>query len=82
MLNISTGHYPKGGTSRVAGQVTALTFDASGKTLWTGDDKVRDFEQRLVKVWEDIVLDTFRNYTVSISIVWMKPITGNLQGIY
>ncbi|KAK3854623.1 hypothetical protein Pcinc_038914 [Petrolisthes cinctipes] len=39
VLNISTGHYPKGGTSRVAGQVTALTFDASGKTLWAGDDK-------------------------------------------
>lgn len=42
MLNISTGHYPKGGTSKVAGQVTALTFDSSGKTLWAGDDKVSD----------------------------------------
>lgn len=39
VLNISTGHYPKGGTSKVAGQVTALTFDSSGKTLWAGDDK-------------------------------------------
>lgn len=56
MLNISTGHYPKGGTSRVAGQVTALTFDASGKTLWTGDDKVRDVEQIVAKVREDILL--------------------------
>lgn len=40
MLNISTGHYPKGGTSKVAGQVTALTFDTSGRSLWAGDDKV------------------------------------------
>ncbi|XP_066947321.1 WD repeat-containing protein 13-like isoform X1 [Macrobrachium rosenbergii] len=39
VLNISTGHYPKGGTSKVGGQVTALTFDSSGKTLWAGDDK-------------------------------------------
>ncbi|XP_042893188.1 WD repeat-containing protein 13-like [Penaeus japonicus] len=39
VLNMSTGHYPKGGTSKVAGQVTALNFDSSGKTLWAGDDK-------------------------------------------
>ena len=40
VLNMSTGHYPKGGTSKVAGQVTSLTFDSTGKTLWAGDDKV------------------------------------------
>ncbi|KAK7051132.1 WD repeat-containing protein 13 [Halocaridina rubra] len=40
VLNMSTGHYPKGGTSKIGGQVTALTFDVSGKTLWAGDDKV------------------------------------------
>lgn len=40
VLNMSTGHYPKGGTSKVAGQVTSLTFDSAGKTLWAGDDKV------------------------------------------
>lgn len=39
VLNMSTGHYPKGGTSKVAGQVTSLTFDSTGKTLWAGDDK-------------------------------------------
>ncbi|XP_050729025.1 WD repeat-containing protein 13-like [Eriocheir sinensis] len=39
VLNMSTGHYPKGGTSKVAGQVTSLTFDSAGKTLWAGDDK-------------------------------------------
>lgn len=41
VLNMSTGHYPKGGTSKVAGHVTALNFDSSGKTLWAGDDKVK-----------------------------------------
>lgn len=59
MLNISTGHYPKGGTSRVAGQVTALTFDASGKTLWTGDDKVRGVEHRVVKVRKAVLLKMY-----------------------
>ncbi|CAL4109486.1 unnamed protein product, partial [Meganyctiphanes norvegica] len=39
VLNISTGHYPKGGTSKISGQITALTFDSTGSILWSGDNK-------------------------------------------
>ncbi|XP_076043283.1 WD repeat-containing protein 13-like isoform X2 [Oratosquilla oratoria] len=39
VLNVSTGHYPRGGTSKVGGQVTALSFDVGGTILWVGDDR-------------------------------------------
>lgn len=56
VLNMSTGHYPKGGTSKVAGQVTALNFDSSGKTLWAGDDKVEILSLLGNSVGENIVV--------------------------
>lgn len=41
VLNISTGIYPRGGSSKVGGKILSLTFDASGQVLWAGNDKVR-----------------------------------------
>lgn len=40
VLNISTGIYLGGGSSKVAGRVLCLTFDSSGHILWAGDDRV------------------------------------------
>uniref|UniRef100_A0A1B6CKI7 WD repeat-containing protein 55 homolog n=1 Tax=Clastoptera arizonana TaxID=38151 RepID=A0A1B6CKI7_9HEMI len=38
-LNVSTGIYPRGGSSKMGGRVLSLAFDASGKMLWAGNDK-------------------------------------------
>ncbi|PSN32818.1 WD repeat-containing protein 13 [Blattella germanica] len=39
VLNVSTGIYPRGGSSKLGGKVLALTFDASGQLLWAGNNK-------------------------------------------
>ncbi|KAG8236566.1 hypothetical protein J437_LFUL017022 [Ladona fulva] len=39
VLNISTGIYPRGGSSKVGGKILSLTFDAAGRLLWCGNDK-------------------------------------------
>ncbi|XP_046408769.1 WD repeat-containing protein 13-like [Ischnura elegans] len=39
VLNISTGIYPRGGSSKVGGKILSLTFDSSGRLLWCGNDK-------------------------------------------
>lgn len=41
VLNVSTGIYPRGGSSKIGGQILSLTFDANGQLLWAGTDKVR-----------------------------------------
>jgi hypothetical protein len=41
VLNVSTGIYPRGGSSKLGGKVLALTFDASGQILWAGNNKVK-----------------------------------------
>lgn len=40
VLNVSTGIYPRGGSSKIGGQILSLTFDANGQLLWAGTDKV------------------------------------------
>ncbi|XP_013789915.1 WD repeat-containing protein 13-like [Limulus polyphemus] len=37
VLNISTGIYLKGGSSKITGQVYSLVFESSGRLLWVGD---------------------------------------------
>ncbi|CAM1291502.1 WDR13 (predicted) [Pycnogonum litorale] len=39
VLNISTGIYPKGGSSKTTGQVLSLAFDSVGGLLWAGDNR-------------------------------------------
>ncbi|GFS14269.1 WD repeat-containing protein 13, partial [Elysia marginata] len=39
VMNMSTGKMYKGGSSKVTGRVNALTFDASGRILWAGDER-------------------------------------------
>ncbi|KAK7590372.1 hypothetical protein V9T40_001985 [Parthenolecanium corni] len=39
VLNVSTGIYPRGGSSKIGGQILSLTFDANGQLLWAGTDK-------------------------------------------
>jgi len=39
IMNMSTGKGYKGGSSKVTGRVHALTFDASGRILWAGDER-------------------------------------------
>jgi len=39
VMNVSTGIYPKGGTSQVPGPVLSLAFESTGKCLWAGNDK-------------------------------------------
>ncbi|KAG8039582.1 hypothetical protein G9C98_008225 [Cotesia typhae] len=40
VLNISTGIYPRGGTSKIGGKVLSLTCEESGGSLiWAGNDK-------------------------------------------
>lgn len=39
MVNISTGIYPKGGSSKINGQVTSITCDSTGRYVWAGSDK-------------------------------------------
>lgn len=39
VLNVSTGIYLKGGSSKTVGSVLSIIFDSSGKLLWTGDDR-------------------------------------------
>ncbi|XP_014669589.1 PREDICTED: WD repeat-containing protein 13-like [Priapulus caudatus] len=39
VLNISTGKYAKGGSSKATGKVMALEFEPTGRLLWSGDDK-------------------------------------------
>lgn len=40
VLNVSTGIYPRGGSSKLEGMVLALACDASGQLLWAGNNKV------------------------------------------
>ncbi|XP_054271670.1 WD repeat-containing protein 13-like [Macrosteles quadrilineatus] len=39
VLNVSTGIYPRGGSSKMGGKVLSLAFDASGQLIWAGNDK-------------------------------------------
>lgn len=39
VLNVSTGIYPRGGSSKLGGKVLGLAFDSSGQMLWAGNDK-------------------------------------------
>ncbi|XP_064643896.1 WD repeat-containing protein 13-like [Lineus longissimus] len=39
VMNISTGKLVKGGTSKALGRVLCLTFDPTGRVLWSGDDR-------------------------------------------
>ncbi|PNF16687.1 WD repeat-containing protein 13 [Cryptotermes secundus] len=39
VLNVSTGIYPRGGSSKLEGMVLALACDASGQLLWAGNNK-------------------------------------------
>ncbi|XP_052740070.1 WD repeat-containing protein 13 [Bicyclus anynana] len=39
VLNVSTGIYPRGGTSIVGGRVTALVCSTSGRIFWAANDK-------------------------------------------
>lgn len=39
VLNVSTGIYLRGGSSKVAGKVLSLAFESSGRILWAGIDK-------------------------------------------
>lgn len=39
VLNVSTGIYLKGGSSKTTGSVLSIVFDSSGKLLWAGDDR-------------------------------------------
>ncbi|XP_077979808.1 WD repeat-containing protein 13-like isoform X2 [Glandiceps talaboti] len=39
MLNVSTGKCVKGGQCKASGKVLCMSFDPTGKLLWTGDDK-------------------------------------------
>ncbi|XP_021919906.1 WD repeat-containing protein 13-like isoform X2 [Zootermopsis nevadensis] len=39
VLNVSTGIYPRGGSSKLGGKVLALACDASGQLLWAGNNK-------------------------------------------
>ncbi|XP_015588995.1 WD repeat-containing protein 13-like [Cephus cinctus] len=40
VLNVSTGIYPRGGTSKIGGKILALTCEESGGSLvWAGNDK-------------------------------------------
>uniref|UniRef100_A0A1B6KAF4 WD repeat-containing protein 55 homolog n=1 Tax=Graphocephala atropunctata TaxID=36148 RepID=A0A1B6KAF4_9HEMI len=39
VLNVSTGIYPRGGSSKLGGRVLSLACDASGQLLWAGNDK-------------------------------------------
>ncbi|XP_054718052.1 WD repeat-containing protein 13-like [Uloborus diversus] len=39
VLNVSTGIYLKGGSSKTSGSILSIVFDSSGKLLWVGDDK-------------------------------------------
>jgi hypothetical protein len=40
VLNVSTGIYARGGSSKLGGEVLALACDASGQLLWAGNNKV------------------------------------------
>lgn len=39
VLNVSTGIYARGGSSKLGGEVLALACDASGQLLWAGNNK-------------------------------------------
>ncbi|XP_042910127.1 WD repeat-containing protein 13 [Parasteatoda tepidariorum] len=39
VLNVSTGIYLKGGSSKSSGSVLSIVFDPSGRLLWAGNDK-------------------------------------------
>ncbi|CAB3361892.1 Hypothetical predicted protein [Cloeon dipterum] len=39
VVNISTGIYPKSGSSKMGGRVQAIEFESSGQMLWAGNDK-------------------------------------------
>ncbi|XP_004921978.2 WD repeat-containing protein 13 [Bombyx mori] len=39
VLNISTGIYPRGGSSIVGGRVTAIACESSGRMFWAANDK-------------------------------------------
>ncbi|GIX94395.1 WD repeat-containing protein 13 [Caerostris darwini] len=39
VLNVSTGIYLKGGSSKTSGSVLSIVFDSSGQLLWAGDDR-------------------------------------------
>nr|CAD7442021.1 unnamed protein product [Timema bartmani] len=39
VLNVSTGIYPQGGTSKLGGRVLALACESSGHLVWAGNDK-------------------------------------------
>lgn len=40
VANVSTGIYVRGAATKVEGRILCLTFDASGRLLWAGNDKV------------------------------------------
>jgi len=42
VLNVSTGIYARGGSSKLGGEVLALACDASGQLLWAGNNKVNN----------------------------------------
>ncbi|XP_045497506.1 WD repeat-containing protein 13-like [Colias croceus] len=39
VLNVSTGIYPRGGSSILGGQVTAIACESSGRMFWAANDK-------------------------------------------
>ncbi|XP_068084432.1 WD repeat-containing protein 13 [Anabrus simplex] len=39
VLNVSTGIYPRGGSSKLGGKVLSLAFDSTGVLLWAGNNK-------------------------------------------
>ena len=44
VLNVSTGIYARGGSSKLGGEVLALACDASGQLLWAGNNKVNNIQ--------------------------------------
>nr|CAD7455170.1 unnamed protein product [Timema tahoe] len=49
VLNVSTGIYPQGGTSKLGGRVLALACESSGHLVWAGNDKFDPETGRLNK---------------------------------
>ncbi|KAK7794662.1 hypothetical protein R5R35_003780 [Gryllus longicercus] len=39
VVNVSTGIYPRGGSSKLGGKVLSLACDSSGQMLWAGNNK-------------------------------------------
>lgn len=59
VLNISTGIYPRGGSSKVGGKVLALAYNSNGEMLWAGNDKV------LITLYIILKISSLREFNVN-----------------